>query len=230
VYRTHRMKTLALVLVLSFAATAQADRSPVRRGSDEGGTARRQGLDGDRSGRRAIEGDSAVSEEQVRQQQTTRQINLITPPRCGTQRPGPFRRALVDMESPVQEFNIEVWGNEQVYYVLDEIHYFLRSNRDAYVTLFWIGPRGSVFVPFSNLRVEAHRNHKIDPRNIIVEPVGHERWRVIATPQPHTLPCRGSGLEFLQALRRIQSQASWAAGSWDVESRVRRRRSRRRRR
>ena len=88
--------------------------------------------------------------------------------------------------------------------------------------MFWIGPEGSVFVPFANLEVQANRNHKVDPKNIIVEPVGLERWRVIATPEPHVFPCRGTDSQFVAALKRIK-QGTWAAGHWDVMSKVRRR-------
>jgi hypothetical protein len=155
-------------------------------------------------------------------------ITDLVPPRCGVRRAPAFRRALLALRNPTERFNVELWGNERTYYVLDSIYYFLRSNRDAYVTMFWIGPEGSVFIPFTNLKVEANRNHKIDPRNIIVEPVGRERWRVIATPEPHVLPCRGGDGDFSAALKRIKSSGIWAAASWDVQSKVRRTRRKRR--
>ena len=155
-------------------------------------------------------------------------ITDLVPPRCGVRRAPTFRRALLALQNPTERFNIELWGNERTYYVLDSIYYFLRSNRDAYVTMFWIGPEGSVFIPFTNLKIEANRNHKIDPKNIIVEPVGRERWRVIATPEPHRLPCRAGDAEFAAALKRIKTSGAWAAATWDVQSKVRRHRRKRR--
>ena len=206
-----------------------ADRGPIRRGSEDG-SPRRRGIESDRTSRRPIEGgdDSAsrrTVEEQLRKEKT-RQINLITPPRCAARNAPRFRKALLTIPNPDDRFNVEVWGNRRVFYVHDSIHYFLRSNRDAYVTMFWVGPEGSVFIPFSNLKVEAQRNHKVDPRNIIVEPVGLERWRVIATPTPHALPCRGTDAQFMAALNAIKAGGAWAAGRWDVWSKVRKRRRR----
>ncbi|MFT7622456.1 MAG: hypothetical protein ACI9WU_001629 [Myxococcota bacterium] len=223
----------AFILVLGLAGLAQADRSPIRRGADDG-TPRRGGLDGDRSSRRDMEGGPSAAEaeaqrqkqiEEQKQREQTKVINLLTPPRCGSANAPLFKRALLNLQSPNERFNVEVWGNKRTYYVLDNIFYFLRANKTAFVTMFWIGPEGSVFVPFANLPVAAGRNHKIDPRNIIVEPVGQERWRVIATPKPHVFPCRGSDAEFMSALGSIK-QGTWASGRWDVMSKVPKRRRR----
>ena len=212
-------------LALGGLALAQ-DRSPVRRGTDDGAATRgRGGIDGDRVGRRGPEGSAQLSAEELRAKQQPRVINLISPPRCGLQTGGTFRRALEGLQSSNDRFNVEIWGNKSTFFVLDSIFYFLRSNRAAYVTMFWIGPRGSVFIPFSNLKIEADRDHKIDPRNIIVEPVGLERWRVVATLEPHAFPCRGSASDFVAALDRVRG-GLWAAGRWDVWSKVPRRRNR----
>lgn len=175
-----------------------------------------------------MEGQPDYSLEQRMQKEQTKTINLLTPPRCGARNAKRFKKKLLNMASPGDQFYVEIWGNKRTFHVLDNIFYFLRSNRRAYVTMFWIGPEGSVFIPFSNLQIEADRDHKVDPRNIIVEPVGLERWRVFATTTPHAFPCRGSEGEFLSALQRLKDAGPWAAGRWDVMSKVRKRRIRRR--
>ncbi len=229
------MRTAPAVLVLTLATmaaaptTAPADRKPVRRGSDSADDGRRRGLDGDRSGRRPLEGDKPDPQATQKRKESTKIINQITPPRCKAANAPRFRKALLNIRNPNDRFNVEVWGNERVFFEFDSIFYFIRANRDAFVTMFWIGPEGSVFIPFANLKVEADRDHKIDPKNIIVQPVGLERWRVIATPQPHAFPCRGSDAEFMAGLNQVKTGV-WASGRWDVWSKVRKRRRRRRRR
>ena len=176
--RTPDILRIALTLVLAMMVsvpTAFGDQ--VRRGADVDGTSRRRGVEQDRSARRPIEGGQGLTAKDLERKQTMKVITDLVPPRCGVRRAPTFRRALLALQNPTERFNIELWGNERTYYVLDSIYYFLRSNRDAYVTMFWIGPEGSVFIPFTNLKIEANRNHKIDPKNIIVEPVGRERWR-----------------------------------------------------
>ena len=217
---------IAMVLLLVGFSPDVSSADQLRRGADGGDGGRRRGVEQDRSTRRPIEGGDAVSQQELERKQKMKVITDLVPPRCGVRRAPKFRRTLLALQNPTERFNIELWGNERTYYVLDPIYYFLRSNREAYVTMFWIGPEGSVFIPFTNLKIEANRNHKIDPKNIIVEPVGRERWRVIATPEPHLLPCTGDGEAFSIALRAIKSSGTWAAASWDVVSKVRRGRRR----
>ena len=217
------------VLLLLLALPASGDRTPVRRGTEDSGT-RRRGPDGDQRGRRTTEGAQPLSQEELRQKQTEKHINLLTPPRCGGKNTPRFRKALTDITNPNDRFNVEIWGNKQVFFEFDSIFYHLRSNRTAFVTMFWIGPEGSVFIPFSNLKLESNRDHKIDPRNIIVQPVGLERWRIVATLEPHAFPCQTTDAGFTEALKRIQSGNNWASGRWDVWSKVPKRRNRLRRR
>jgi hypothetical protein len=192
------------------------------RGEDDGGRRdRRGGSSSNRLDRRPIEGGDSASKEDKNQ---TKLINLLAPPRCGVERAPRFRNALLAMQNPTEGFYIEAWGNARIYFVQDPIYYFFRASEDVYVTLFWIGPEGSVFIPFTNLKISGNQNHKIDPSNIIVEPVGLERWRIIATPKPHALPCEASGDAFLAALRKIQGGGKWAAARWDVTSKSYRRR------
>lgn len=211
-----RAGRIGVVLAVLFTAAIAGADEVGRRGDDDGGP-RRSGIDDDRVGRRPLDGMGGA-ETSSEDKGSTKQINLLTQIRCGVADAPRFRNALLALQNPTESFYIETWGNKRIYYVMDPIYYFFRSNQNAYVTLFWIGPEGSVFVPFMNLPVEKHRNHKIDPSNIIVEPVGLERWRVIATPEPHSLPCDGDGGDFLAALRKIQAGGKWAAGRWDVTS------------
>ena len=227
----HATTIAALLLSALMALPALADKSPVRRGTEDGSRTRRGGIDSGRMGRRPIEGgggggEAKLTEKDIKRKNTTRVINLLTPPRCGARRAPRFRKMLANMKNPNPKFYVELWGNKQTFYVMDSIYYFLRANREAYVTMFWIGPEGSVFIPFSNVKLEANRDHKLDPRNIIVEPVGLERWRVIATPKPHALPCQARDGEFVAAIKRLQGTGPWAAGRWDVMSKVRRHRRR----
>jgi hypothetical protein len=225
------IQNLALLAAIFMAVpTASADRLPVRRGV-EVDQSRRRGIDDGRVGRRPIEGEQGKTqvqkEQETRRKQSTKVMNLVTPMKCGATASPKFKKFIIRMQSPdSSKFYLELWGNRQVFYVYDSIYYFLRSNRDAYVTMFWIGPEGSVFIPFSNVKIESERDHKLDPSNIIVEPVGLERWRAIATPTPHHLPCRATDVEFVAALKKLQSKHRWAAARWDVRSKVYRKKRR----
>ena len=196
------------------------DKHPIRRGADSGGSSRRHGIEGDRRGRAGLEGAKKPSQAQIQRKQKTKKITLIFPPNCGSKTASAFRDRLLKMTNPSERFTVELWGNQRVYRVHDSIHYLLRSNRTAYVTLFWIGPRGTLFIPFSNLHVEANRDHRINPRNIIVPPVGKEKWRAIATLEPHALPCRGNSAAFNRAMNRIKRRGPYAVAQWDVLSKL----------
>ncbi len=218
-FRPRRAPRWALALVLGLAftgAASAADES--RRGSAEDGEApRRDGIDGERESRRGIEGSSGPTAEEKRQKEQEKVINLQHPPLCRVDQPSAFRDKLLSLPNPSDDFTIEVWGNNREFFVHDNIYYYMRANRTVYVSLFWIGPEGSIFIPFMNLKLEDNRNHKIDPSNIIVEPVGLERWRVIATTEPHHLPCVGTSQSFLRALENMQKRP-YAVGTWDVWS------------
>ncbi|MFT5430567.1 MAG: hypothetical protein ACI9OJ_001242 [Myxococcota bacterium] len=227
-------RTLSVfIALLLLTATAAADRLPVRPAEEE--TTRRRGPDNDRMTRRPPHrGGSGASkeltEEEHRRKSQPIKVRIPTPSRCGATKSPKFRSQLLGLTNPNSDnFYIEVWGNKRTYYTLNDVYYFLRSNQEAYVTMFWIGPEGSVFIPFSNFKVEAHRDHKLDPANIIVEPVGFEQWRVIATREPHRLPCRVSDEDWVRAIDSIKAAGPWAAGRWDVMSKVRRKRGRLRR-
>jgi hypothetical protein len=223
----------ALIALLLLTATAAADRLPIRPAEEE--TTRRRGSENDRMTRRPPHGGGSadskkLTEEEQRKKSQTASFRITSLSRCGATKPKKFKSQLLALKNPNSDnFYIEVWGNKRTYYTLNEVFYFLRSNKDAYVTMFWIGPEGSVFIPFTNFKVEAHRDHKLDPQNIIVEPVGLEQWRVIATREPHRLPCRVSDEDWVRAIDAIKASGPWAAGRWDVRSKVRRKRGRLRR-
>lgn len=214
---------LSLALALLVTSADASDRTPARRG-DEADTSRRRGIEGDPLDRRPIEDDCPLTQEDIQRKQTTKVMNITSPPRCGAERAPRFKKLLLDLTNPDStKFYLEMWGDRQIYFVYDPIYYYLRSNRTAYVTMFWIGPEGSVFIPFTNIRVEADRDHKLDPSNIIVEPVGLERWRAIATTEPHHLPCTASDEGFVSAIKGLQAKGPWAGARWDVMSKVHRR-------
>jgi hypothetical protein len=220
-----------ILLMLMAAPPVSADERPRRRAEDGASSSRRGGTAGSRRGRMAIEGGKTQSIEVQKRKETLHEIKIVMPLSCGTRKPGKFRKHLLSIKNPNDSYNVELWGNHQRYYVSDKIRYFVRSNRNSWVTLFWIGPKGSVFVPFSNVKVEANRDHVIDPDNIIVEPVGRERWVVLATLEPHVLPCTGTDGMFVSAFANLRKRGLWSIGRWDVRSfKTRKRRKRLRRR
>ncbi|HIA03442.1 MAG TPA: hypothetical protein EYN06_09825 [Myxococcales bacterium] len=215
---------IILLAALWSLPTVYADERPRRRGEDD--ELRRQRMEGTRRRRMDIEGAKKQTPAEKKRKEVVKQIKLIMPISCGTRTPGPFKDELASIQNPSDDYNVEVWGNQQRYYVRDKIRYFIRTNRNSYVTLFWIGPEGGVFMPFSNIRVEANRDHLVDPDNIIVEPVGLERWRVLATLEPQHFPCRGNGTQLHDTLALVKKRGPWAIGRWDVRSRKKHRKSR----
>jgi len=238
-----KMKTINLLSVLlclgllagsvpyshADSTTADLTMNPIRRGQDTGDALRRRSQDNQRRPRGVLEGSQKPNETTLKRREKTKIVHMTFPPSCGSRHASAFRESLLQLKNPDDAFNVEVWGNARVYYVNDSIEYFIRANRTAYVSLFWIGPEGSVFIPFANLHVEANRDHRINPRNIIVEPVGLERWRVLATLEPHIFPCRGSSASFNRALSRVKNAGPWAVGQWDVLSKVKRTQKRKKR-
>lgn len=148
-----------------------------------------------------------------------REVVVSTPMQCGSHDMEQFRAALLTLESPPSDFYLELWSDKQRYHLLDPVYYYVRSNRKAYVTLFWIGPDKGVFMPFMNVEIEPDRDHRLDPSNIIVEPVGREVWRAVATEEPQRFPCLGAEGDYLSELVRLRS-LPFAAARWEVTSTV----------
>jgi hypothetical protein len=149
-----------------------------------------------------------------------REVAVEMPLQCGGYEMDGLRQRLERIESPDAPFYVELWSDKQEYQLLDPVYYYLYSNQPVYVTLFWIGPDKGVFMPFMNVRLDANRNHRLDPSNVVVEPTGTETWRVIATPEPQRFPCTGSEEDFLVELDRVQRGAHSAA-RWQVLSSAR---------
>ena len=164
--------------------------------------------------------ESEAAEEARTGVKRARKIELTSPPLCGARNAPTFRDRLLGLQSPPGAFEVYAWGKEE-YWTRDPIVYHVQSSKAAFVTLYWIGPEGSVFIPFMNLEVDANREFVIDPSNIIVEPVGLERWRLLATPERLVTPCQGSDAAFVEALDKALARGGWAVAPYDVLSRVR---------
>jgi hypothetical protein len=114
--------------------------------------------------------------------------------------------------------SLEVWGDAEEYVPFDQVTYFIRVPRAAYVTLFWIGPRDDIFVSFENLRVPADRDVSVNPDAIVVPPLGRERWVALATLEPFDFPCRGDENDHLAWVERVL-RVPHGVGRWEVMSR-----------
>jgi len=128
-----------------------------------------------------------------------------------------FVAELLASDNPSDAMSLEVWGDAHEYVPYQKVYYYLRVPRAAYVTLFWIGPRQDIFVPFQNLRVPADRDVSVDPESIIVPPLGREQWVAVASLEPLPLPCyaaEAAHLGWLQRLRRLPH----GVGRWEVWS------------
>jgi len=204
------------------AVPALADEGPARRGVDGAERATRRADPGESAPRRGAEGEDALARRRREAEERRRKDETIElwlkPQECRVDpATKPFLKRLVKLKNPSESFTVETWSDKRDYWVHDSILYFFRANKDAYLTLFWIGPDGSIFIPFSNFKVEGGRDHKIDPKNIIVEPVGLERWRVLATPEPHEMPCWGDPDAVQIAIDTIR-KGPHAVGVWEVRS------------
>lgn len=138
--------------------------------------------------------------------------------RAGAKRSDELVKALERLRDPRDGFRVEARGDKKRYTRYDRIRYMLRASRDAYVTILWVGPDGSVFLPFVNVKVAAGREHRVDPRNIIVAPYGRERWWIIATATPQVWPCRAADRAFVRALGKIVDRGGYAVGRWSTTS------------
>ncbi|MCB9736170.1 MAG: hypothetical protein H6745_26585 [Deltaproteobacteria bacterium] len=124
---------------------------------------------------------------------------------------------LLGLENRSQLLSLELWGDTDAYVPFQKVLYYLRAPRPMYVTLFWIGPRGDVFIPFQSLKIPAQRDVQVDPASIVVPPLGHERWVAVATLEPTTLPCGAPEPWVLAALEKMLALPH-AVGRWEVVS------------
>ena len=100
-------------------------------------------------------------------------------------------------EEEDQIFNIDVWTDKKEYEIGDALNILFKSDRDCYLNLLDIGTSGKLTVLFpnsfnSNNFIKGGRTYSI-PRDFgkftidVVEPVGVERIKAIATLEPFTL-------------------------------------------
>lgn len=128
-----------------------------------------------------------------------------------------FVAALLAADNPSDAMSLEVWGDSHEYVPYQKVYYYMRVPRAAYVTLFWIGPKNDIFIPFQNLRIPADRDVSVDPESIIVPPLGREQWVAVASLEPLPFPCYGveaAHLGWLERLRRLPH----GVGRWEVRS------------
>lgn len=125
--------------------------------------------------------------------------------------------ALGALENTSDLMSLEVWGDARAYQPLQTVIYHLRVPRPAWVTLFWLGPDGGIYVPFHNVRVPAHRDVTVDAKSIVVPPLGRERWVALATLEPLANPCLVGETSMLEALEALRA-APHGVGRWEVRS------------
>ena len=208
--------TAVVLTALAPAAGSRTASAQDRRREPEGATRRGEEGQDARHGRRGVD---VPPQAETLQNDKLREVVVTTPMQCGSHDLGQLRAALLSLESPPSDFYLELWSDKQRYHLLDPVYYYVRSNRKAYVTLFWIGPDKGVFMPFMNIEIEPDRDHRLDPSNIIVEPVGREVWRAVATEEPQRFPCLGAEGDYLSELARVRT-LPFAAARWEVTSTV----------
>jgi len=180
-----------------------------------GGDAPRPGRE--RFGRRGIEGASSPTPAVA----SARELHVELRDAGGCPLTGyPLLvRRLLALKNESQLMSLEVWGDAHEYAPYQEVTYYLRSPRRVFVTLYWIGPDGDIYVPFSNLRVPANRDVSVDADSIIVPPLGREQWVAIATLEPLPRPCGLSETQLLGVAAGLRGMP-YAIGRWEVRSKT----------
>lgn len=179
---------------------------------------RRSGPDGVGPGRRAIEGggSSVLTSEQLTKTEEMMHMEWRAGG-CAIDGESVFVRDLLATQNDTDLMSLELWGDSHEYVPFQKVFYYMRVPRAAYVTLFWIGPRHDVFVPFQNVKVPADRDISIDSDSIIVPPLGREQWVAIATLQPVLIDCDVGQAAHLAYLARVKA-IPHGVGRWEVRS------------
>ncbi len=219
--RTVELVVFALVLATGGGAAlcatptppAQPDSVTPTRGARP---ATRTAEAGERQARRGIEQGGATASGPPPTERLLH-IDLNEPKGCPIEDQPRLVAGLLALRNSDQLMSLEVWGDRQEYRPSQDVIYYLRSPRAVYVTLFWIGPRSDVFVPFDNLKVPGGRNVSVDADSVVVPPLGHERWVAVATLEPVHLPCREGERRWLELLARVRALPH-AIGRWEVRS------------
>jgi hypothetical protein len=145
--------------------------------------------------------------------QTHQRLMQATKPRISTTR-GPQQRLTVDMGL-----------NKDNFLLGGLVTYKLRSSGPAYASVLWFRPDGTVHILFRNLPITSSRWHVLKTGTRLSRPLGLERWFVIATLRPHTLPCKTNDAHLLSAVEAIMNKSEWALNHRFAYSRARRMRS-----
>ena len=128
------------------------------------------------------------------------------------------RQALVAWRNRSQLMSLEVWGDTKRYRPGQKVYFFFRSPRDAYVTLFWIGPNGDIIVPLHNTRIPGGRDVRIWTGGIIVPPLGRERWVAVSALEKLPMRCGQGDKGWLDTVKAFQ-KLPHGVGRWEVHSR-----------
>lgn len=136
---------------------------------------------------------------------------------CGIDHHGKLVKALLALENESDLMSLEVWGDTHEYLPYQSVYYYMRVPRAAYVTLFWIGPKHDIFIPFQTLRVPADRDVRVDPDSIVVPPLGREQWVAVATLEPLPIDCWGSDEDHVRWVERLK-KLPHGVGRWEVRS------------
>jgi hypothetical protein len=142
----------------------------------------------DRRVRQNIEATPPPTPEQLAIREQPLELPILSGG-CSIRRQPALVERLLSLENATQALNIEIWGDLRDYNDRQKVLFYMRAPLRMYVTLFWIGPGGEIFVPFDNIAIPDNRNTMVDPDAVIVPPLGHERWVAIATLEPVRLPC-----------------------------------------
>jgi len=215
---------LALICLLGASAEAAEPRPPHGRPAE--GPEPRAGREpapdpGGRHDRRDIEGGGASGADVRSIMELTREEKMLElewrAGGCGIDDHKEFVKRLLALENQTQLMSLEVWGDTHEYTPYQRVYYYMRVPRAAYVTLFWIGPKLDVFVPFQNLRIPADRDVRIDPDSIVVPPLGREQWVAVATLEPLQLDCQVDEANHLGWLAKLDA-IPHGVGRWEVRS------------
>jgi len=125
---------------------------------------------------------------------------------------------LLELRRDDPVLSLELWSDRSIYSPAVRPGFNLRASHPVYATLFWIGPRGDLFMAFEGVRIPAQRDVTVDARVVVVPPHGRERWVALATLEPAPMPCGGPQAALIRALDGL-APLPFAIGRWEVESR-----------
>lgn len=202
---------LALILVAIAWPARAADPPPPAEG-------RRTGDEATRRDRRDIEGGGGAGEQKSSALRSQDTLKLQWHKGgCAIDDHHDFVDRLLATRNVSDAMSLEIWGDTHEYVPYQKVYYYLRVPRAAYVTLFWIGPKHDIFVPFQNLKVPANRDVSVDPESIVVPPLGREQWVAIATLESVRLPCYAPQSDHIDWLKSVTALPH-GVGRWEVRS------------